>query len=63
MIWARLEDLPSGAALPESRSKSVRLRYEKQWFGFSFVMHFLMAVVLGAVVSYGLRLAVTEEHK
>ena len=24
-----------------------------QWFGFSFVMHFLMAVVLGAVVSYG----------
>lgn len=34
-----------------------------QWFGFSFVMHFLMAVVLGAVVSYGLRLAVTVEHK
>lgn len=34
-----------------------------QWFGFSFVMHFLMAVVLGAVVSNGLRLAVTEEHK
>jgi hypothetical protein len=26
-----------------------------QWFGFSFVLHFLMAVVLGAVVSYGLR--------
>ena len=24
-----------------------------QWFGFSFIMHFLMAVVLGAVVSYG----------
>ena len=34
-----------------------------QWFGFSFIMHFLMAVVLGAVVSYGLRLAVTAEHK
>jgi hypothetical protein len=34
-----------------------------QWFGISFVMHFLMAVVLGAVVSYGLRLAITEEHK
>jgi hypothetical protein len=34
-----------------------------QWFGFSFVMHFLMAVVLGVVVSYGLRLAVIVNHK
>jgi len=34
-----------------------------QWFGFSFVMHFLMAVVLGAVVSYGLRLAVSVKHQ
>jgi len=34
-----------------------------QWFGFSFVMHFFMAVVLGAVVSYGLRLAVSVKHK
>ncbi len=34
-----------------------------QWFGFSFIMHFLMAVVLGAVVSYGLRLEVTAEQK
>ena len=34
-----------------------------QWFGFSFVMHFFMAAVLGAVVSYGLRLAVTVKHK
>ncbi len=34
-----------------------------QWFGFSFVMHFLLAVVLGAVVSYGLRLAVSVNHK
>lgn len=28
-----------------------------QWFGFSFVMHFLWAVVLGAIMSYGLRSA------
>ena len=27
------------------------------WFGGSFVMHFLFGVVLGAIVSYGLRLA------
>jgi hypothetical protein len=33
-----------------------------QWFGFSFVMHFLMAVVLGAVVGYGLRLPVSLKH-
>jgi len=26
-----------------------------QWFGVSFVMHFILAVVLGAVVGYGLR--------
>jgi hypothetical protein len=34
-----------------------------QWFGFSFVMHFLMAVVLGAVVSYGPLLAVIVKDK
>jgi hypothetical protein len=28
-----------------------------RWFGASFVMHFLYGVVLGAIVSYGLRLA------
>jgi hypothetical protein len=27
------------------------------WFGASFVMHFILAVVLGAVVSWGLRAA------
>ena len=27
-----------------------------QWFGGSFVMHFIFAVVLGVIVSYGLRL-------
>jgi hypothetical protein len=26
-----------------------------QWFGFSFVMHAIWGVVLGVVVSYGLR--------
>jgi hypothetical protein len=26
-----------------------------QWFGVSFIMHFILAVVLGAVVGYGLR--------
>jgi hypothetical protein len=30
-----------------------------QWFGISFVMHFILAVVLGVVVSFGLRLATT----
>jgi hypothetical protein len=33
-----------------------------QWFGFSFIMHFLMAVVLGMVVSYGLRLPASAAH-
>ena len=28
-----------------------------QWYGGSFVMHLIMAVVLGSVVGYGLRLA------
>jgi hypothetical protein len=28
-----------------------------QWFSVSFVMHFMLAVVLGVIVSYGLRLA------
>lgn len=28
-----------------------------QWFGGSFVMHFIWGVVLGVIVSYGLRLA------
>lgn len=31
-----------------------------QWFGASFVMHFMLGVVLGTVVYYGLRLATTS---
>lgn len=30
------------------------------WFGASFVMHFLYGVVLGAIVSYGLRLQINK---
>jgi len=33
-----------------------------QWFGGSFVMHFVFGVVLGAVVSYGMRLATAVNH-
>jgi hypothetical protein len=33
-----------------------------QWFGGSFVMHFIFAVVLGVVLSYGLRLTVTVNN-
>ncbi len=33
-----------------------------QWFGGSFVMHFIFGVVLGVVVSYGLRLTVAVNH-
>jgi hypothetical protein len=34
-----------------------------QWFSVSFVMHFILAVVLGVVVSFGLRLAPAVNHK
>jgi hypothetical protein len=34
-----------------------------QWYGGSFVMHLMMAVVLGKVVGYGLRLATSVNHK
>ena len=34
-----------------------------QWFGISFWMHFLLAVVLGAIVSYGLRSAAATNCK
>ena len=34
-----------------------------QWYGGSFIMHLLMAVVLGSVVGYGLRLAPTVNHR
>ena len=34
-----------------------------QWFGISFWMHFLLAVVLGVVMSYGLRLPTAANHK
>jgi hypothetical protein len=34
-----------------------------QWYGGSFVMHFMLAVVLGAVVGYGLRLATAVNHR
>jgi hypothetical protein len=34
-----------------------------RWFGFSFIMHFLMAVVMGAVVGYGLRFPVSVKHR
>lgn len=33
------------------------------WFGGSFVMHFVFGVVLGAIVSYGLRLAPTSNER
>jgi hypothetical protein len=33
-----------------------------QWFSVSFVMHFILAVVLGVIVSYGLRLATAAKH-
>jgi len=33
-----------------------------QWFGGSFVMHFIFAVVLGVIVSYGLRLTSAGNH-
>jgi hypothetical protein len=33
-----------------------------QWFGVSFVMHLIWGVVLGIVVSYGLRLATMAKH-
>jgi hypothetical protein len=34
-----------------------------QWFGVSFMMHFLYGVVMGAIVSYGLRLTKPAIHK
>jgi hypothetical protein len=34
-----------------------------QWYGGSFVMHLMLAVVLGAVVSYGLRLAPLPQRR
>jgi hypothetical protein len=34
-----------------------------RWFGISFWMHSLLAVVLGAVVSYGLRLATRTDSR
>jgi NhaP-type Na+/H+ or K+/H+ antiporter len=33
-----------------------------QWFGFSFVMHAIWGIVLGVVVSYGLRSTVATEQ-
>lgn len=33
-----------------------------QWFSVSFVMHFILAVVLGVIVSYGLRFATAAKH-
>jgi hypothetical protein len=33
-----------------------------QWFGFSFVMHAIWGVVLGAVVCYGLGLVTAAKH-
>jgi hypothetical protein len=33
-----------------------------QWFSVSFVMHFLLAVVLGVIVSYGLGLVAAARH-
>ena len=34
-----------------------------QWFGVSFVMHFILAVVLGVIVSYGLRFATAASQR
>jgi hypothetical protein len=34
-----------------------------QWFGVSFVMHFMLAVVLGVIVSYGLRSATAASQR
>jgi hypothetical protein len=33
-----------------------------QWFGFSFVMHAIWGIVLGVIVSYGLRFAVAARR-
>jgi hypothetical protein len=34
----------------------------RQWFGISFVMHMIWGVVLGVVVSYGMRLSAAANH-
>ncbi len=34
-----------------------------RWFGVSFVMHFILAVVLGAIVGYGLRFATAANQR
>jgi len=34
-----------------------------QWFGGAFVMHFILAIILGTVVGYGLRLHTVPIHK
>jgi hypothetical protein len=34
-----------------------------QWFSVSFVMHFMLAVVLGVIVSYGLRFATAASQR
>jgi len=34
-----------------------------QWFSVSFVMHFMLAVVLGVIVSYGLRLQTAASQR
>jgi hypothetical protein len=34
-----------------------------QWFSVSFVMHFMLAVVLGVIVSYGLRFATATSQR
>jgi hypothetical protein len=34
-----------------------------QWYGGSFVMHSVLGLVLGVIMSYGLRLAATSRHR
>ena len=34
-----------------------------EWYGGSFVMHFILGIILGTVVSHGLRLASAASHK
>jgi len=34
-----------------------------QWFSVSFVMHFMLAVVLGVIVSYGLRFVAAASQR
>jgi hypothetical protein len=60
VIFVEIFSQPILAATPILMKMT--LKDTLQWFGASFVMHFLYGVVLGAIISHGLRLVNTVRH-